>query len=275
MPSHSDTFSSPTTAVNLSLLLKSIGEATHVVGKITLVAQELNIGAINLDTALLALSNILLATEGSEAPVLGHNDLLATGELLHNNPLAKQSSYHAKLSKENWRGGIEKTYLILRPPQSLNSSRPITILRPQTQNNLPNIHARHSPIRFPESPPHTRLQPIRTSTTQHLIDTNDMVRMGPDTQMERFFAGSLDHVLVCADTGCFEGFGGQLLVLVGHEMDAERELVDVGALAAEVEDADFGVGDTAVEARLGVLEKNELCQFFLFCSWWCIFLLRV
>ena len=35
-------------------------------------------------------------------------------------------------------------------------------------------------------------------------------------------------------------------------MDAEREFIDVGALAAEVEDADFGVGDTAVEARFGV-----------------------
>ena len=67
---------------SLSLLLKSIGEATHVVGKITLVAQELNIGAINLDTALLALSNVLLATEGSEAPVLGDDDLLAARELV-------------------------------------------------------------------------------------------------------------------------------------------------------------------------------------------------
>ncbi len=35
-------------------------------------------------------------------------------------------------------------------------------------------------------------------------------------------------------------------------MDAERKFIDVGALAAEVEDADFGVGNTAVEAGFGV-----------------------
>ena len=35
-------------------------------------------------------------------------------------------------------------------------------------------------------------------------------------------------------------------------MDAERELVNVGALAAQVEDANLRVGYTTVKARLGV-----------------------
>ena len=35
-------------------------------------------------------------------------------------------------------------------------------------------------------------------------------------------------------------------------MNAERELVDVGLLATEIEDANLGVGDTTVEARLRV-----------------------
>ena len=35
-------------------------------------------------------------------------------------------------------------------------------------------------------------------------------------------------------------------------MDGQRELVDVGLLAAQVVDADFGVGHAAAEARLGV-----------------------
>ena len=35
-------------------------------------------------------------------------------------------------------------------------------------------------------------------------------------------------------------------------MDAEGKFIDVGTLAAEIEDADFGVWYTAVEARLGV-----------------------
>jgi hypothetical protein len=48
----------------------------------TLVAEELNVGSVNADATLLALGNVLLTTEGSEAPVLGDDDLLATGELV-------------------------------------------------------------------------------------------------------------------------------------------------------------------------------------------------
>jgi hypothetical protein len=66
---------------NLSLRLESIGETTHVVRKVTLVAEELNVGTVDPDLALLALLDVLLAVEGSEAPHLGDNDLLATGEL--------------------------------------------------------------------------------------------------------------------------------------------------------------------------------------------------
>jgi len=35
-------------------------------------------------------------------------------------------------------------------------------------------------------------------------------------------------------------------------VDAEREVIDVGLLASEIEDADLGVGDTTVEPGLGV-----------------------
>ena len=35
-------------------------------------------------------------------------------------------------------------------------------------------------------------------------------------------------------------------------MDAEREFIDVGTLAAEIEDTDLRVGHTTVEAGFGV-----------------------
>lgn len=41
-------------------------------------------------------------------------------------------------------------------------------------------------------------------------------------------------------------------------MDAEGEFIDVGTLAAEVEDADFGVGYTTVEAGLGVRLQKQV-----------------
>ena len=64
-----------------NLLPEGLREALHVGGKVALVAQELDVGAVDLDAALLALGNVLVAAEGGEAPVLGDDDLLAAGEL--------------------------------------------------------------------------------------------------------------------------------------------------------------------------------------------------
>lgn len=79
-----------------------------------------------------------------------------------------------------------------------------------------------------------------------------MVGVGTDTEVETFLAGKLDEVLVGANTGGFKGLRAQLFQLVGNEVDAEREVIDGGTLAAKIEDANLGVGDTAVEARLRV-----------------------
>lgn len=76
--------------------------------------------------------------------------------------------------------------------------------------------------------------------------------MSADTQVETLLSGDLDEVLVGADTGGLEGLGAQLLIFVGHEVDAEREVVDGSALAAKIVDADLWVGDTTVEPGLGV-----------------------
>lgn len=70
--------------------------------------------------------------------------------------------------------------------------------------------------------------------------------------METLLTGVLDEVLVGANTGGLEGLGAQLLILVGDEVNAEREVVDVRLLAAEIEDSDLRVGDTTVEPRLGI-----------------------
>ena len=66
----------------LSLSLEGLGETAHVVLKGTPGAEELDVGTVDADLARLALGDVLLTTEGSEAPVLGDDDLLATGELV-------------------------------------------------------------------------------------------------------------------------------------------------------------------------------------------------
>lgn len=66
---------------NLSRGLESGREAADVVSEVTLVAEELNVGTIDLDLTLLALLDVLLALKRGETPVLGDDDLLATREL--------------------------------------------------------------------------------------------------------------------------------------------------------------------------------------------------
>jgi len=76
--------------------------------------------------------------------------------------------------------------------------------------------------------------------------------MHTDTDMELILSGSLDEVLVAADPGGLHGLGGQLLQLVGHQMDGQGELVNSGPLTSQIEDTDLGIGHTPVESRLGV-----------------------
>ena len=76
--------------------------------------------------------------------------------------------------------------------------------------------------------------------------------------VDRCVMGSCWNLLVGTDTGGFEGFGRQLFVFVGDHVDAEREFIDVGTLAAQIEDANFGIGDTTVEAGLGIWLQEGL-----------------
>lgn len=58
--------------------------------------------------------------------------------------------------------------------------------------------------------------------------------------------------LVGANTGSLKGLRAQLLILVGNQVNAQGELVNVCLLASEIEDANLWVGDTTVEAGLWV-----------------------
>ena len=72
----------PSSHKSIHLSLEGSWEAANVVGKLTLVAQELNVGTINQDLSSSLLLRILLTAERGETPVLGNNDLLATWELV-------------------------------------------------------------------------------------------------------------------------------------------------------------------------------------------------
>ena len=114
------------------------------------------------------------------------------------------------------------------------------------QENLANVDTGDSAVGLTPGTTHTGLQSIGTSARQHLVDTDDVVRVGTDAQVEGVLATRLDHVLVGANTGGFKSLGTQLLVLVGDEVDAERELIDTSTLAAEIEDANLRLSSPSV-----------------------------
>jgi len=63
-------------------LLESSWESADVIGQVSLVAQELHVSTIDQDLSGLLLLHVFFTAERGEAPVLGDNDLLATGELV-------------------------------------------------------------------------------------------------------------------------------------------------------------------------------------------------
>lgn len=133
-----------------------------------------------------------------------------------------------------------------------------------TQDDLTNVDTGDSAVGLAPGTTHTGLQSIGTGARQHLVDTDDVVRVGADTHVESLLSGVLDEVLVGANTGGLEGLGAQLLILVGDEVDAEREVVNVGLLAAKIENSDLGVGNTTVEPRLGIRLKFTMSAFLHF-----------
>lgn len=120
------------------------------------------------------------------------------------------------------------------------------------QDDLADVDTGNSSVGLSPRTTHSSLQSIGTGARQHLVDTDDVVGVSANTHVETFLSGGLDEVLVGADTGGFESLGAQLLVLVGDEVDAEREVIDTSTLSAKIEDSDLRVGDTTVEPGLGI-----------------------
>jgi len=157
----------------LSLSLESVGESSHVLSQVTLVAQELDISTVMLEAALGALGNVVLATEGSEAPVLGNDDLLAAGEL------------------------------VLRAAESLDGGSTVGITGSDGEEDLANVDTGDKAVGLAEGTTHSGLESIGSGTRQHLVDADDVVGVDTDTEMETFLSGDLDEVLVGANTSGF------------------------------------------------------------------------
>jgi len=207
---------------HLSLRLEGFWETTHVVRERAVLGEELDVGTVDADGTGLALLDVLFPTQRGEAPVLGDDDLLATWEL------------------------------VLCATEGLDGGGTVGVTSSHREEDLADVDTGDSAVGLAESATHSGLQSIGTSARQHLVDADDVVWVSADTEVETFLSGSLDHVLVGANAGGLERLGAQLLIFVGDQVNTGGELVDVGTLAAQVEDSDLWVWHTTVETRLGV-----------------------
>ena len=66
------------------------------------------------------------------------------------------------------------------------------ITSPHREQDLADVDAGYGPIGLAPGTTHTGLQSIGTGARQHLVDTDDVVGMSADTEMETFLAGNFD-----------------------------------------------------------------------------------
>jgi ABC-type Zn2+ transport system substrate-binding protein/surface adhesin len=59
---------------------------------------------------------------------------------------------------------------------------------------LTNVDTGNSSVGLTPSTTHSSLQSIGTGARQHLVDSDDVVWVGTDAEMEAFLSGNLDQV---------------------------------------------------------------------------------
>jgi len=142
--------------------------------------------------------------------------------------------------------------LVLGSSESLKSSGTVGITSSDGQDDLTNADTSDSSVWLSPSTTHSGLKSISTGTRQHLVDTDDVIWVSADTEMEGFLSGDLNQVLVCANTGGLESLRTQLFQLIGDQVNAERKFVNVRTLSSEIEDTNLWVRNTTVESGLRV-----------------------
>ena len=165
---------------------------------------------------------VILLGELSEAPVLADVDLLSAGELE------------------------------LGSSQSLNGDGGLVLSGSDRHQHLTDVNASSNHHGLTEGTSHTGLESIRTGTRKHLVDSDNVIRMSTDSQVEEILTGNLDHVLVASNTSGLECFRTDLLVFIRNKVNSSWELIAMGSLVTNVVDTKLGVRDTSAVSGLRV-----------------------
>merc|ERR1712141_729276 len=158
-----------------------------------MVRQIFNIATISLQSAICPQIVVFLTIPFSKSPLFGDVDLLTTGELE------------------------------LGPPKSLNNRILMLIISSDGHQRLSNFDTSNETLRFSKGTSHSSLKPISSSTRQHFVDSQNVEGMDTNSDVELILSAVLDEVLVAADPSGLHSLGGQLLQLVGNQVNGKGE----------------------------------------------------
>jgi len=184
--------------------------------------ESLDVHAIALDLTSSLLPSEVGLNDGGETVFTGDEDLLTAGELE------------------------------LGTTKSLLGVGDVVHLGANGDEDIANVDTGSFAESLTVSVTHTGLESISTGARELLVDADNVPRVDSDSDMETFFTSGGLHVLVSSNTGGLKSLRRNLLLLVRDHMDASGEQTPVTLLLATVVDSNLGVGDTTVEAGLGV-----------------------
>lgn len=190
-------------------------------GEGSVVGDDLDVGTVGSELAFFLKSGVFSLVKLGETPLAGDDDLLSTGELEFTSSESFNSMGNVLFSKSD---GVE---------------------------DLVDLNSGDFTGGFTEGTSHTSLESIGTSAGKHLVNSDNVPRVNSASKMETFLTALLDQVLVGSNTSSFHGFGGDLFLFKGNEVNTEGEKFDISSLLTGIVNSDSGIGDTSVITRLG------------------------
>merc|ERR1719320_749961 len=149
----------------------------------------LHVHTVQLQPAVFPHLIILISIPLGESPLLADEDLLASRELE------------------------------LGAPESLDAFSLELVVRSDRDEDLTDPDPGSSSMSLAKSSSHSSLEPISSCARQHFVDPEHMEGVHADPDVELVLAAVLHKVLVAADTGSLQGLAGQLLQLIGHQVN--------------------------------------------------------
>jgi len=183
---------------------------------------DLDVDSLVDETSLGPVLDVVLLGDTSETPLGRDTDVLATREL------------------------------VLGTTKRLDHVSLVSDLGADGDEDLTDLNTGNHTVGLSESMTHTGLETISSSTRKHFVDTENVVGVSTDTHVEVILSDVVLHVLVDDNTGGFESFRGDLLLLSRAKVDGGREEIGSGELVTDIVDSDLGIGDTTAVSGLDV-----------------------